>query len=111
MQAAGSKVPINILSRITSIALGKPGENLVVLCCDSIVIFNPDCKKVAEIDESAVSCIAVDVDNNILAFSAFEIKRFDMTGHELPSARLMQLFNPRAVATGNEGQLYVVEPW
>lgn len=114
---AGSEVPVKILSKIkqpSNIAIGKNGEIVVALRSDpSIIIFSQNYERVAEIDQRTASyaCVAVDADNNILTFSPSEMKKFDMTGHELVSSRQDQkrMSNPCAVAIGCEGRFYIAD--
>ena len=62
----------------------------------------------AEIDQRTVSCscVAIDADNNIVTFSPSEIKKFDMTGHQLLSSK-QKMSHPFGVAVSCEGRYYI----
>jgi len=117
---AGSKLPIKVLPNIKkpiSVGVGKSGEIVVsVTGSPSIITFDDKYNKMAELHDRSLShcCIAIDNENNILAFGTQGIKKFNMSGQELLAVskcdkRDLQFRTPHAVAIGKKGQMYIAD--
>ena len=117
---ASSNLPFKVLPNIEdpiSIAVGKSGEIAMSFGEDPcIVIFNDKYEKVADVHDDSLSycCIAVDSNNNIIAFGTLGIKKFNMSGEELLAISSSEnpglgFSTPRAVAISEKRQIYVAD--